>query len=83
MPEELDILPHTLDRLDRLYAHTTRGTWRVGSKVGRNLYRGHGPKDLIGNLDREVDASWCAEMHEAWPAIRAELARLRGEQGDG
>lgn len=61
-------------------------SWRVGSKVGRTIYKGHGPDDLIGVMDtRELaasvvfarnDARWlCAELKKA----RAMLRRLEWE----
>ncbi len=35
---------------------STPGPWRVGSKVGRTIYRGTGPDDLIGVMDSRADA---------------------------
>lgn len=40
-------------------------TWRVGNRVPRHIYRGDGPGDVVGTLDREEDARIAAAAPEA------------------
>lgn len=58
-------------------------TWRVGSKVGRTLYRGDGPDDIIGLLDTREAAKLAAAAPElARALIEAEWSARVGRDND-
>jgi hypothetical protein len=46
-------------------------TWRVGSKVGRTLYRGNGADDLIGVLDTREAAALASLAPEMYRMLKA------------
>lgn len=50
---------------------TNSGNWRVGKTVGRTIYKGDGPDDLIGVMDTRKDAEFVA----AAPGIILDLLK--------
>ena len=72
-----------ITRLNELHAAATRGDWqRCQSDEGKC------PCGLVWDANEEIqitvcspqplaDAMWITESHNAWPAVAAELARLR------
>lgn len=52
-------------------------SWRVGSTVGRTIYCGNGPDDLIGVMDTREDAAFVVACVNAFAALEAERDQLR------
>jgi hypothetical protein len=74
---------YDITRLKELHATTTQGDWQR-CQAGD----GQCPCGLVWDANEEIqitvcspqplaDAMWITESHNAWPAVAAELARLR------
>lgn len=66
-------------KLKRFWLVTTQGRWHVGSKVGRTIYKGAGPDDLIGVLDTREDAAFTVAVHEMIPQMIEDMIKLHEE----
>lgn len=68
-----------LDALDTLHKAATAGDWRTG--IG-----GYGVVDagtgVLAEFARKGDAAAIVALHNAWPAIRADIARLTKERDE-
>lgn len=73
--------PTDLDRLDALHAAATPGEWTIESSGNPYIM---GVADL-GEVETVAESTFTSNkrlivaMHNAWPAISAELRRLRAE----
>lgn len=76
-------LQQTVERLNELHKQTTQGEWVHGDGL---LWLGHtSDNDFIADFDMQFfaedvilnNAEFSKEIHNAWPAIAAELTRLR------
>lgn len=47
--------------------------WHTGSKVGRTIYKGPGPDDLVGTMDRREDAAAVVKGLAALPELLTAL----------
>ena len=54
-----------------------RETWRVGSRVGRTIYNGPGPDDLIGTMDTREAAKLAAAAPEMARVLEGVLVHAK------
>ena len=60
----------------------TRGEWRVGSKVGRTIYNGLGPDDLLGVVDMREDAAGIVLLRNHVPTLLDGIETLQREKDE-
>ena len=68
---------YQIEELYDLWQITSPGLWRTGSKVGRTLYDGDGPDDLIGVMDKRTDAMFVARVQVLLPTLLREIQEHR------
>lgn len=56
--------PEREARLRSLVTHVYATDWHAGRTVGRTLYHGDGPDDLLGVMDTRMLAELVVLMHE-------------------
>lgn len=77
--------PVDLDRLDALHAAATPARWSVKHNAKHEesrVYAGTNQRAVFDGrllLGQHEDAELAVALHNAWPAISAELRRLRAE----
>ena len=69
-----------LDLLETLFAKVPERPWHAGRTVGRTVYDGDGPDDLIGVMDTRYLADCVITAHNILPAL---LARVRELEAQG